>query len=474
MTISPTQAVSSALNTSGSTSIVQAFGSANAAGHLLTAGFTWDSTGTGGTTVTSVTDTQGNTWQLAKLQNDTTNRQACALYYAENSKAGANTVTVTFPNAKDFTCLNVAEWPTGVTASSLTGTPAGASGAGTTATDNLSSGTTTPGQDNALIIGLLNRTDSQSGTASAGTGFTRDTEDATTAFLALEHRQQTTAAAIAATWTQSVSGRYSVIAAAFKTASSGGSVALATTPAAAAEAKATLSRARPLAAKATAAGEAKATLSRARGLRAVASAASGITAALSRAAGLLTRSPAAADAHGSLSAARTLAAAGTAAADAKATLSCARPLAAASGAAAESSATLQRTAGLAVTVAILENSSATLRASRPIAAVAPAAADMHADLTVEAEHEVALSGVCSAVGASAATLTMARPLSCSIPASAAVRAELAAARALVGVSAAAGDAHATLSGGTTYGVVGFSRALIDDQIKDEFGPMIQP
>lgn len=220
MTVDPVQAVSGTLQTGDAATIVQAFGSANAAGHLLTAGFTFDSTS--GKTVSSVTDTQGNTWQLAKLQNDTTNRQAAALYYAENSKAGANTVTVTFSSATDFRCLNVAEWPTGVTAASLTGTPAGATAAGTTAANNLSSGNTTPGVDNALIIGLLDLDDGQAATVTAGTGFTKDVQDtATGVSLALEHVQQGTAAAIAATWTQSVSGRYNAIAAAFKTAPTG-------------------------------------------------------------------------------------------------------------------------------------------------------------------------------------------------------------------------------------------------------------
>ncbi len=88
--------VQSASNTGSSTSPAAAFGSNNTAGNLLAAII--QQMGAVGA-VTSVTDTQGNTWSKAPggVSSNATSNQRTEVWYAPNCAAGANTVTATIP-----------------------------------------------------------------------------------------------------------------------------------------------------------------------------------------------------------------------------------------------------------------------------------------------------------------------------------------------------------------------------------------
>ncbi len=194
-----------------------AYTSDNTGSNLLLCLVTWDTAG--GRVIDTVTDSKSNAWSLAKFQDDTTNLQGCALYYAPNAAAGPNTVTVTFNGSALFTGLIVGEYSGIATSSPLDGTPAGQTTSGTTATDNVTSGNTTTGQSGSLIIGAMADTDGNA-TMSAGTGFTKQGASQTSG-LSLEDMVQGSAGAIAATWTRSVAGRYAAITAAFKAAAGG-------------------------------------------------------------------------------------------------------------------------------------------------------------------------------------------------------------------------------------------------------------
>lgn len=195
----------------GGTSIAKAYTSNNTAGNLLLVAV---SGGGAGFPVSSVTDTRGNTWSQAGTVTDTGNDQACALWYAPNCAAGANTVTVNFAASCAFHRVKIAEYDSIATTSPLDGSSTNFGSAGT-ATDAISSGNFTPTTNGDLIVGAVEDTD-ETATITAGTNFTlRGTAQNG---LNLEDLTQATAGAIAATFTRSNTGRFAVVGAAFKPA----------------------------------------------------------------------------------------------------------------------------------------------------------------------------------------------------------------------------------------------------------------
>jgi hypothetical protein len=110
--------------------------------------------------VSSVVDSQNNTYQLA-IGPTRGGGLSQSIYYASNIKAGSNTVKVTFSQAATFPDIRVLEY-TGVNKLDVT---AGASGTGTTS--NSGSATTTAA--NELIFGA---NDVAQVTTAAGTNFT--------------------------------------------------------------------------------------------------------------------------------------------------------------------------------------------------------------------------------------------------------------------------------------------------------------
>ena len=107
----------------------------------------WWSAGNTTSTVTAVTDTAGNAYQLA-VPTVRGNGVSQAIYYAPNIKAaaaGANTVTTTFNTATPFVDVRALEY------SGLGPFDVGTSAAGTGASAN--SGTVNTTSSNALIVG---------------------------------------------------------------------------------------------------------------------------------------------------------------------------------------------------------------------------------------------------------------------------------------------------------------------------------
>jgi hypothetical protein len=148
-------------------SISVAFATAQTAGNLNVVVVGWADTTS---TVHSVTDSNGNPYQLAAGTNATTGGApgaSQAVYYAKNIKAGSNTVTVTFdqvPNNEDVRILEYS----GLSTTAPLDTTAGTFGIGTAA--DSSSATTNSATD--LLIGAGTSTDLFT---AAGTGFVQRT-----------------------------------------------------------------------------------------------------------------------------------------------------------------------------------------------------------------------------------------------------------------------------------------------------------
>ena len=145
-------------------SVSVTYASAQAAGDTNVVAIGW---GDDISTVTSVTDTNGNVYTLAVGPTRQTGVQSLAIYVASNvvaAAANSNTVTVTFSAAVAFPDMRVLEYSGVDTVSPLDGT-AGASGTGTTS----SAGpiTTTTANDLLFAANYLS-----SVTNGAGAGFT--------------------------------------------------------------------------------------------------------------------------------------------------------------------------------------------------------------------------------------------------------------------------------------------------------------
>ena len=152
--------VKAATPQTASTSVPVALGVAQTAGNLNVVAVGWNDTVS---TVTSVTDTRGNTYvQAGSTVTGTAGRQA--IYYAKNIAAGSNTVTVAFNQAAPFVDMRILEY-SGLDQTSPLDVTAGAAGAGTAA----NSGTATTTSANELIFGAGYTVSTYSG---PGAGFT--------------------------------------------------------------------------------------------------------------------------------------------------------------------------------------------------------------------------------------------------------------------------------------------------------------
>lgn len=200
------------------THISLAFSSNNAAGNLIVVGATYD---TAGTTITC-SDTQGNTYTTGPSIYLTNDQQWAGSCYAPNSKAGANTVTMTTSGAANFKALHISEYSGVATVDPVDVTSANQA-VGTAATDNVTSGTATTKVDGDLIWSVLEQSNASPGTVTAGTGFTKRSPAGGTGGaneLNTEDKVQTTAGPVAATYTFGTATKnYEAVMIAFKPAS---------------------------------------------------------------------------------------------------------------------------------------------------------------------------------------------------------------------------------------------------------------
>ncbi|MGA9800313.1 MAG: IPT/TIG domain-containing protein, partial [Terriglobales bacterium] len=154
--------------------------SAQTAGNLNVLAVGWNDTTS---TVTGVTDSQGNTYVLA-IGPTTGSGLRQSIYYAKNIAAGSNTVTVKFNQAAAAVDLRAMEY-NGLDATNPLDITAGASGTGTTA----NSGTATTTSANELIFGAGM---TAGGFTGAGTGFISRIITATDADIAEDQTVSTT------------------------------------------------------------------------------------------------------------------------------------------------------------------------------------------------------------------------------------------------------------------------------------------
>jgi hypothetical protein len=121
-----------------------------------------------GETISSVTDTAGNTYQLASGAVDTFAGARMELWYAMNATSHAsNVVTVNMGAAVDYWTVNVAAYSGMATASAFDAVATGQEGSGG---NDVTTGTFTTAQADELIVGVSAIT--VSGTWSVGTGLT--------------------------------------------------------------------------------------------------------------------------------------------------------------------------------------------------------------------------------------------------------------------------------------------------------------
>ncbi len=152
--------VNAAIPQTNSASVPVTFGLAQTAGNLNIVVVGWNDITS---TVTSVTDSLGNTYAQAGITvSGTAERQA--IYYAKNILAGSNTVTATFNQAARFVDVRILEYSGLDTTNPLDVT---ASAAGSSVSPN--SGTATTTSANELIFGAGT---TATGFYAPGTGFT--------------------------------------------------------------------------------------------------------------------------------------------------------------------------------------------------------------------------------------------------------------------------------------------------------------
>ena len=195
------------------TSTTLAFPSSNAAGNFIAVVIRG---GLSKTQVFTVTDSLGNTYKQAGQIGSNGSAVTSAIYYAENIKAGANTVTVSMTVAGPVR-LAILEY-SGVAASGSLD----ATAVNTTTSTAPGSGTLTTSANGDLLLAVVATADSD--TFAAGTGYTaRDFVPAEpNTKLISEDQVQTAAGPASATATLTVSSNWGVVLAAFKAANGAG------------------------------------------------------------------------------------------------------------------------------------------------------------------------------------------------------------------------------------------------------------
>ena len=174
-------------------SSVKAYTSNNSAGALLTACVVMDPT----QTISTITDSQGNTWTRA-VQINGGGGGTIEGWYAMNVSAGANTVTATYSAAASYAALMIHEYSGAATTGALDVVASQNQTNPGTAADAVSSSSAITTVDGALIFGCTGEGNG-TGSLSAGTNFTLRV----TVFgdSPSEDRIQTTAGSVAATFT---------------------------------------------------------------------------------------------------------------------------------------------------------------------------------------------------------------------------------------------------------------------------------
>lgn len=186
------------------TTVAQALAAPAGPGNLVCGLVAWDSTGA--RTLNSVIDDKGNTYTLGTLVNATTDGEFSRLFWCGNLTNAPQTITATFSAAIGFRRMLLDEY-SGILA--LADPSDGHTGVRQASTTAASSGNITTTVDGDLIYGAIYDA-AATGTLSAGGGFTiRETATQPVADqvpLSSEDQVQSTAGAIAATFSLTVAG----------------------------------------------------------------------------------------------------------------------------------------------------------------------------------------------------------------------------------------------------------------------------
>lgn len=194
------------------TSSTLAFAGANTAGNFIAVAIRG---GLSSSQVFTVSDSNANSYKQAKQIGSTGSAVTTAIYYAENIKGGANTVTVTMSVSGPLR-FALLEYSNVASSNSLDATAAATSTSTSPNSGNLS---TTANGD--LLLGTVATADSV--TFTAGTGFTlRDLIPATGNKMMTEDQIQSAAGTASAIATLSPASSWGAILATFKPASGGG------------------------------------------------------------------------------------------------------------------------------------------------------------------------------------------------------------------------------------------------------------
>lgn len=186
-----------------SSTISLALTAAVGSGNSICGEVTWDTSTA--TTITSIIDDKGNVYTLLDTIADNTNAQTSASFFGGPWTNSPQTITVTFSRPTGFRRMLLDEYSGATAVDAHHGQVAN----GTTAANNVSSGAATTTASGDRIWGAV-CPDTGGGTITAGTGFTRrETGLAADNFnMTSEDMTQSAAGSIAATLTQTSSGRY--------------------------------------------------------------------------------------------------------------------------------------------------------------------------------------------------------------------------------------------------------------------------
>ncbi len=206
MAITNVQAISANDNGVGSSS-PKAFLSNNSAGNLLVLTGVW----TPRATTTTVSDTAGNTWlQAGTAANTGVENSNISIFYVQNSKAGANTVSLNYStSSSNFGVWTIAEYTNGI-AGTWTLDKFASNVPAASATAATSTATAALAQAVELVIGCFGTIRSNE-TFTAGSGFAIPTSGSTSGNAqaeALEWLAANSTAAQTATMTLSPATTY--------------------------------------------------------------------------------------------------------------------------------------------------------------------------------------------------------------------------------------------------------------------------
>jgi hypothetical protein len=195
----------------GSTTTVKAYGSNVAANTLLICEV---SSSGPSSPASGVTDTKLNSWSQAGAASVSALGDTVQIFYAVSNGAGANTVTVTFPDVNQGDTMTISEYSGNATSSPLDQTDVGQGVSATPASTSI-----TPSVANCLIISVESDSAVNGTTITAGTNFgIRQTQltSSTLERIGTEDWIQTTATATTGSFTLGISSTWATKVASFK------------------------------------------------------------------------------------------------------------------------------------------------------------------------------------------------------------------------------------------------------------------